>query len=190
LNEVTRLRQEQTLLGWGQLFRGRFSCKWAEIQQSLLMTLEVDRRYFTGALWVRKLINFLWKFNHTIWDERNADRHGHTPLQNQAIQRNRLHTTVQTLYDASPRMSAADRDIFDLPAASRIRDHGPDRIELWIRRAKPIVAISIKEATKKIETTFHSIENFFSRRHIRTLEDPTLDPEPPDRTHPQHDPPD
>jgi hypothetical protein len=154
------------------------------------MNLEVDRRYFTGALWVHKLINFLWKFNQTIWDERNADRHGHTPLKNQAIRRNRLHTTVQTLYDASPRMLAADRDIFDLPAATRIRDHGPDRIELWIRRAKPIVAISIKEATKKIKTTFHSIANFFSRHHIRTLEDPTPDPEPPDRTHPQHDPPD
>jgi hypothetical protein len=45
-------------------------------------------------------------------------------------------------------MLAADRDIFELPAETRLRDHGPDRIELWIRRAKPIVAISIKEAKK------------------------------------------
>jgi hypothetical protein len=59
-DEATHLRQEQTLLGWGQLFRGRFSCKWAEIQQSFLITFVVDRRYFTGALWVRKLINLLW----------------------------------------------------------------------------------------------------------------------------------
>jgi hypothetical protein len=152
--EVTRLCQEQTLLGWGQLFRGRFSCKWAEIQQSFLLPLVVDRRYFTGALWVRKLINLLWKFNRSIWDARNVDRHGHTPLQNQEIRCNRLQTTVQVLYDSSPRMLTADRDIFDLPITTHLRDHGPDRIELWIRRAKPIVPISIKEATKKIKQPF------------------------------------
>jgi hypothetical protein len=48
--EVTRLRQEQTQLGWDQLFRGRLSCKWAKLQQAFLLTLVVDRRYFTGDL--------------------------------------------------------------------------------------------------------------------------------------------
>jgi hypothetical protein len=56
--ELTQPRMEQTRLGWGQLFRGRFSCKWAEIQQQFLLTLVVDRRCFTGDLWVQKLINF------------------------------------------------------------------------------------------------------------------------------------
>jgi hypothetical protein len=89
-----RLRQEQTMLGWSQLFRGRLSCKWVEIQQSFLLTLVVDRRYFTGKLWVRKLISLLWKFNRSLWDARNLDRHNHTPLQNQAIRWNRLQAPV------------------------------------------------------------------------------------------------
>ena len=122
---VTRLRQEQTLLGWSQLFRGRLTCKWAEIQQRFLLTLEVDRRYFTGDLWARKLINLLWQCNRTLWDARNLDRHGHTPLQNQAIRRNRLQATVHALYDSSPHMLAADRDIFTLPAATRLAEHHP-----------------------------------------------------------------
>jgi hypothetical protein len=60
-------------------------------------------------------------------------------------------------------MLAADRDIFDLPADERLRDHEPARIENWIRMAKPIVAISIKDATKKIKRTFQSVAGFFTR---------------------------
>jgi hypothetical protein len=175
---VTRLRQEQTMLGWGQLFRGRFSCKWAAIQQSFLLTLAVDRRYFTGDLWVRKLINLLWKFNRTLWDARNLDRHGHTPLQNQAIRRDRLQASVHALYDSSPLMLAADRDIFALPAEDRLREHKPARIAKWIHEARPIVATSIKDATKKIKRTFRSVADFFTRTHKRTLEDDTPEPEP------------
>jgi hypothetical protein len=37
---------------------------------------------------------------------------------------------------------------------NRLKDHSPsDDIELWISRAKPIVAISIKDATKAIKRT-------------------------------------
>jgi hypothetical protein len=47
-------------------------------------------------------------------------------------------------------MLAADRDIFDLPAVTRLEDHHPARIELWIRAATLIVARSIKDAHQKV----------------------------------------
>jgi hypothetical protein len=183
--ELTQLRMEQTRLGWGQLFRGRFSCKWAEIQQQFLRNLVVDHRYFTGDLWVRKLINLFWHFNRRLWDARNLDKHGHTPIQNQAIRRDRLQASVHELYNSSSKMLAADRDIFDLPADDRLRDHEPARIENWIREAKPIVAISIRDATKKIKRTFQSVAAFFTRVRRRTLEDdtPAPEPRPPEQQH-------
>jgi hypothetical protein len=181
------------MLGWSQLFCRRLSCKWAEIQQSFLLTLVVDRRYFTGDHWVRKLISLLWKFNQSLWDARNLDCHGHTPLQNQAIRRNRLQASVHAIYDSSPLMLAADRDIFFLDAATHLRDRDPSRISLWVAQAKPIVAISIKDATKAISGTFKSVADFFTRTHIRSLDDSSdprtrnplstqniPDPEPPD----------
>jgi hypothetical protein len=164
------------MLGWGQLFRGRFTQKWAEIQQSFLLTLVVDRRYFTGDLWLRKLINLIWKFTRSLWDARNLDRHGRSPLENQAIRRNRLQASVHALYDSSPLMLAADRDIFFLPVDERLSDHHPDRIELWISRAKPVVATSIQDATKAIKRTFKSVADMFTRTRNRTL----LEDEPPD----------
>jgi hypothetical protein len=174
---ITRLRQEHTLIGWSQLFHGRFTTKWAEIQQSFLLTLVVDRRYFTGDLWLRKLISLLWKFNRSLWNARNLDRHGHTPLENQAIQRNRFQSSLHALYDSSPLMLATDRDIFHLSAESRLQDHHPAKIALWISRAKPIVAVSIQDATNAIKQTVQSIAGFFTRTHIRTLlEDSENDP--------------
>lgn len=174
--EVTQLRHEQEKLGWDQLFRGRLSCQWAQIQQKFLLTLVVDRRYFTGDLWVRKLINLLWHFIRSLWDARNLDRHGHTPLQNQEIRRNRLQRTVHALYDSTEMMLAADRDIFFLPVETRLEHHHPDRIELWIARAKPIVAMSIRDASQAIKRTFQSITGFFTRTQTRTLEDDTPAP--------------
>jgi hypothetical protein len=183
---IIRLRQEQTMLGWGQLFRGRFSCRWPNIQQKFLLTLVVDCRYSTGNLWVHKLINLLWRFMRSLWDARNLDRHGHTPLQNQDICRNHWQSTVQALYASSPMMLAADRYICKLPIQTQLQYHAPDRIALWIQRAKPIVTTSIREASKTIQHNFHSITAYFTRAISPTLEEfltrstsyPSVYPEP------------
>jgi hypothetical protein len=164
------------MLGWGQLFRGRSTRKWVEIQQTFLLTLVVDRRYFTGDMWVRKLINLLWKFTHSLWDARNLDRHGHSPLENQAICRNRLQASVHALYDSSPLMLVADQDIFFLPVEERLAAHHPDRIELRISRAKPVVATSIQDATQTIKRTFKYVADLFTRTRNHTL----LEDKPPD----------
>jgi hypothetical protein len=95
----------------------------------------------------------------------------------------RLQASVHALYDSSPLMLAADRDIFFLPVDDRLTTHHPARIELWISRAKPIVASSIRDASTAIKWTFQSIVSFFTRTSHRMLEayaahppdsDPTL----------------
>jgi hypothetical protein len=141
---------------------GQFSCKWAKIQQQFLVTLVVDRRCFTGDLWVQKLINLFWHFNRHLWDALNLDKHGHTPVQNQAIRRDRLQASVHELCHSSSCVLAADRDVFNLPADERLGDHEPARIENWFRMAKPIAAISIKDATKKIKHAFQLVAAFFT----------------------------
>ena len=171
--DLTRLRQEQTILGWGQLFRGRLSQKWAHIQHQFLLTLKVDRHFYTGDIWARKLINLLWTFTRSLWDARNADRHGHTPLQSESIRKTRMEATVQALYDSRNRMLVADHDIFLLPMKKRFEDHDAARIALWIREAKAVVSTSIRDAKQATKRTFRSIASFFPRLHPRTLEQPT-----------------
>jgi hypothetical protein len=98
--------------------QGHFSCKWAEIQQMFLLTQAVDSQHFTGALWAWKLINLLWKFNPSLWDAKNLDRHGHAPVQNQAIRKKRQQASVHALCNSSPLMLAADWGC-PLPSASK-----------------------------------------------------------------------
>jgi hypothetical protein len=147
----------------------------SKVSSTLSLSTGATSRETNGS--VSKLISLLWKSNHSLWDARNLDRHGHTPLQNQAIRCNRLQSTVHTLYESGPLMLAADRDIFDLQAATWLEDHHPAHIELWIRASTSIVARSIKDAHHALTHTFHSIADFFSR-HIqgRTLEAPTGEP--------------
>jgi hypothetical protein len=72
-----------------------------------------------------------------------------------------------------PLMLAADHNIFFLPAETHLENRHPDPIELWISRAKPIVAMSIRDASLAIKWMFRSITGFFTRTtHHHTLKDP------------------
>jgi hypothetical protein len=51
---------------------------------------------------------------------------------------------------------------------------GSRHVALWIAKAKPIVAISIKDASQAISRQFKSVADFFSRTHRRPLEDSSL----------------
>jgi hypothetical protein len=75
-------------------------------------------------------------------------------------------------------MLAADRDIFELPIQTRLQDHSPHHIALWIQRAKPIVATSIKQASKAIQRNFHLITAFFAQAISCTLKESLADPPP------------
>ena len=57
--------QAQTNIGWSQIFQGRLVTHWAILQEDFLETInatfKLDQRYWTGAIWTRKLISLLWQ---------------------------------------------------------------------------------------------------------------------------------
>jgi hypothetical protein len=71
------LIQNQTNIGWVQIFNGRLVDDWSRLQDEFLAThndeFKLDRRYWTGAIWTRKLISLLWQAMRAQWDLRNAD---------------------------------------------------------------------------------------------------------------------
>jgi hypothetical protein len=83
------LLQSQTNMGWCQLFQGRLAQDWSRLQDEFLANnnakFKLDRRYWTGKIWTRKLISLLWLAMRAQWDLRNADRHGRTKAANHAI---------------------------------------------------------------------------------------------------------
>jgi hypothetical protein len=162
-----RLLQAQTDLGWSQLFQGRLSIEWSRLQEEFLAThnddLKLDRRYFTGAIWARKLISLLWLAMRAQWTLRNADRHGTTTAANHAIRHARLLQSLTALYNDAPLMLAADRAILAEPLTDKIKQH-PSRLSMWLQRTRAIVTRSKADAQAELHRTQERLTHFFRYR--------------------------
>jgi hypothetical protein len=160
----------QTTLGWPQLFQGRLVSDWGHLQEAFLHanndTLNLDRRYFTGAIWTRMLISLLWVGMRAQWDHRNLDRHGATKTANHAIRHQRLLNSITAMYHEAPLMLAADTAI--LPASPiRLTKKHPTGIELWLKRTRAIVNRSKQDSASEISRPHGRLHHFFRHRRLK-----------------------
>jgi hypothetical protein len=179
--QYRQLHQRQAQVGWSQLFQGRLVTDWSHLQEAFLeqhnAQLKLDRRYYTGDLWARKLISLLWTTIRAQWDERNADRHGRTTEESQSIRHNRLLGQVAEQYAQGPLMLADDRDILAEPILRKSKRSSAG-LALWLERNRPIVKLSTKDATAAIARTHRRITEFFTPHGM--LNPPPPPPHPPD----------
>jgi hypothetical protein len=113
---------------------------------------------------VRKLVTLLWKIMRAQWDHRNADRHGTTKTANHKIRHERLLQSITAQYAKAPNILAADRAIFEQPIGQKLLQH-PNRLELWLKRMKPIVKLSKHNAEATTRRTQHSqLTKYFRRK--------------------------
>jgi hypothetical protein len=94
------LIQQQTAIGWRQLFNGRFSEQWRVIQEGHLHRTLSDSTSptgkITGALWQTKLILFIWKQWRLVWKLRNESLHGKDTVEIYDL-RSQMEPSVQSL---------------------------------------------------------------------------------------------
>jgi hypothetical protein len=174
-----QLHQLQAFAGWSQLFQGRLVKEWGQLQEAFLArnhsTMKLDRRYYSGNVWTRKLISLLWGTMRAQWDHRNADRHGRTKEESDSIRHDPLMGQVTNLYDQGPTMLAANRDVIAEPILAKATQ-SPASLALWLERNTTIVKLSAKEATATIACTHQRIHSFFRSKRDTIL------PLPPEST--------
>jgi hypothetical protein len=162
------LLQAQTNIGWSQIFQGRLVSNWAILQEDFLAThnaeFKLDRRYWTGDIWARKLISLLWLAIRAQWDLRNADRHGRTKAANHAIRHQRLITAITALHQDAPLMLATDRAVLDAEPIPVETVQNPARLELWVHRTRTIATRSKADATAAIHRTHERLTHYFKYR--------------------------
>jgi hypothetical protein len=180
------LLKHQTNLGWSQLFQGRLVQEWSQLQEAFLTShheeLELDGRCWTGNILARKFISLLWFGIRARWDFRNADRHGRTKAANHAIRHARLLAWIAALQADVPLMLAADRDILTAPTPTARQP--PGRLELWAKRTRTIVTLSITDATATIQRTHERLHHYFAFRRLKKQLG-TATPPPPNETDPE-----
>jgi hypothetical protein len=81
------LIQQQTRIGWCQLFNGRISTKWACLQDEYLIDRNLQTKKKTGQLWATQIITGIWDGWTLVWTIRNKVIHGHDRASRQHINR-------------------------------------------------------------------------------------------------------
>jgi hypothetical protein len=127
---LTRLIHQQNRIGWGELFRGRFSKEWARVQDDIYWqqadTLPTSK--MTGLRWQVKLIRRIWEKWYSLWKMRNQAIHGHDLSTRQAAERRETFRSLDEIYNARHHFEPSVQGLL-LPS---VADHR--QVPLWVTR--------------------------------------------------------
>ena len=93
------LLQEQSTLGWRQLFNGRCSARWGILQDRyLLHHFETIPDQLGSIKWTTLMIATTWQSVRTLWDLRNGQVYGLDSSSRSQKQKEQAHRKLCALY--------------------------------------------------------------------------------------------
>jgi hypothetical protein len=158
-----RLVREQNILGWRQLFNGRWSTEWTRLQQRYL-----NRHYdpipdkFAGTYWTSAHIDILWRGFRQLWEQRNGKVHGNDTSTRAEARRDKTHRELKALYSLRANMRHCDRDIFYPTAEEHLEAQPVWAIQNWLKIQVPMAKHSAKEAARFAVRNVRTIWSYFT----------------------------
>ena len=109
--------EEQSLIGWDQVLKGRISTRWGNSQGLFYGNNPTTRKaeHFTEAVWVTKTIASLPRFTLGLWNDWCDTLHGATLEERQRMKREKLLDKLQKCYDQRDTILNCCRYIFRDP---------------------------------------------------------------------------
>ena len=110
---LVQLRQaydDQALIGWHNLLRGRLASSWLKTHDIYLQSRQLHPRYASTRL-APYLVLHLWDLSRSYWKKRNEDIHGATRQESQKTQQERLFAKIREAYSTQEDFTATDREI-------------------------------------------------------------------------------
>ena len=128
---------QQNLIGWDQLYRGRWSQEWAHMQDHYGANKEIHIR-LSGDKWLLGLGRLMVDQWFIVWKLRNVDRHNRDNKRLEESRRDLIYQEIHHLYTYRLQVCPYDRHIFYESAASHLQ-HFPclDTLEEWIHMYRP-----------------------------------------------------
>ena len=162
----TRLIDTQNMIGWDQLYKGRWSIEWSKAQEGFIKRNHHIVGLTGGQSWVLSFGRLLMDQWLTVWSMRNEERHGKDKAHDAQVRTHRLHSELQELYSYKTKVCPADRDIFHESVETHLLQHPSlDAIETWIGTYKEAIkASTVQQAHLRID------------RNRTLLEYPTFNP--------------
>jgi hypothetical protein len=160
---LSAIIQQQNLIGWRQLFNGRFSGEWSRVQHAAYAGRARDQDNpvkRTGEKWQVQLIIHIWTQWERAWTDRNQAVHGNTATtRNEAIRRE-VGRQLEVIYQNRHLMEPSVQEIlYDQP-----EDHARQPITTtrnWLAQYAPVFKESIRRAKSRALRNVRSIRSYF-----------------------------
>jgi hypothetical protein len=156
-------------LGWRQLFNGRWSTKWARLQDRYL-TQHFDPipEKLRGQKWTSAHIELLWTNFRKLWDScSNGKVHGVDMSTRAEARCEKTHRKIHVLYKLQADMRHCDKDIFYPTADHHIAAQPIWAPQNWLKIQVPMAKHSIKEAAKLAIRHVCTLFSYFGRPTVR-----------------------
>lgn len=140
--------ETQTAIGWGQLYKGRWSTEWAKLHNAYI-TSHPSPLYQTGQLWVRSTGRYLIDQWLVLWTLRNEQRHGADQSNQTRIRRERVVAELEELYALKSQVCPMDKSLFHDTIQIHMANHPSTEIlEDWVSTYKAAIKASVNQAIR------------------------------------------
>jgi exonuclease III len=161
--EMHQLIETQTRIGWRQLFNGRFSKQWSEIQN---VHLNHIRRHIpwmknTGQQWQVAIITVLWEEWHDLWKMRNSDVHGKDEATRAIAENREVSRRLSMIYDQRHHMEPSAQSLL-FPDIQTHLEQPMWVIQNWITINGPVFVASLRTVKTKAIQHVRSIRSYFA----------------------------
>ena len=161
-----RLIQTQNIIGWDQLYRGRWSLEWRKMHNEYAQSLGPDRQTAQGQSWLLSMGRLLIDQWLALWKLRNTERHGKDEQQQHEVRLRTLKSELHELYQYRNQVCPADRYIFYQNVETHLEHHSSlNHLEDWITIHRDAIKASV-----------HQANTLGLRRNRMILDYPTFNP--------------
>jgi hypothetical protein len=163
--DMRQLISQQNKIGWKQLFLGRFSWKWSDMQDDFYAARREPGKMkrLTGQRWQTTMIGVLWDQWYLVWTLRNGDLHGATETAKTRAIANEVRRDLSDLYDQRNQMEPNVQELLYDTLEEHLEQ--PTWVtKNWLAMNSTTMRASIKRARKKAITGVRSLRQYFSTR--------------------------
>lgn len=160
-SDVHRLIRQQNEIGWKQIWLGRFSAEWSDLQDSFYTRKQTREKTLkmTGQRWQVALIGMIWDQWRVIWESRNQDLHGADTIHRQEAEAREVRRDLRDLYDQRSRVDPHVQALFHENIGTHYAK--PNWVNRnWIAIHAPIVKENLKSVAIRAKAGVRSIREY------------------------------
>ena len=152
---------QQTAIGWRQLFNGRLSSEWTTMQDQHLANQHNRIEQRTGTTWATGVITVLWKQWFILWETRNGIVHGHDDETRKIKDREKAEKDIHRIYKHRKTYLPRDDDLLFSTAEIHIEGSSTTALQNWLLTHSTTFLQSAKKAKTRATLNTLSIMRYF-----------------------------